>query len=748
MAKRFHVTTFGCQMNEHDSERMKGMLESLGYAEVGERADADLILFNTCSIREAADTRFIAHLGEAKRLKLEDPERVVGVGGCWAQSVKDEVFERFPFVDVAFGPGQIGRLAEFLASDSLTAQGYFEFEDFSGHLPMKRGREFQAWLQISQGCNCNCSYCIVPSTRGREESRDPAELIAEVSRAGRRRRARGDAAGPERQQLRPRPGQRERISFAELLARVDAVDGIERIRYTSPHPKDMREDVIRAHAELPALCEHIHLPLQSGSSRILKAMRRTYNRERYLDRVAMMREHVPDCSLTTDIIVGFPGETEEDFAATLEIAEVVGYDSAFTFVFSPRRGTEAATLGDQVPHAVKRERMDRLVEVVQRRARERSQRFVGRTMEVLVEGPTRRDPCQLRGRSRHNKAVNFEGTGAPGRLRRRRDHGGDVADADGPRAAAEPRRLSRQLAGSAWRENRPMDILAIFGPTAVGKTGVAIAVAELLRERGEDPVAISCDAIQVYAGLEILSGAASAAEQARLEHRLLSSSRSTASSRPGASPTSPTARSTSWSPRDGGRSSSAAPACTCAQRWPSSRCDRRCRPTVRAEVESEVAERGSPALHAELPEELASGVHPNDAKRVARLTALTRLGIAPHASGQGMWSEGLRHPSTLIGLVTDRDRASRAHRRARRRDDPARRRGGGAQRRPRGRVAHRPLRDRVRGAARRRRRGDEVGPVALRAAATDLDAKDGGRACDRPRGTFGRGRRPPRSSSG
>ena len=176
----YHVTTFGCQMNVHDSERMQGMLESLGYEEAGSRDDADLILFNTCSIRESADNRFIAHLGEAKRLKSEDPERVVGVGGCWAQSVKDEVFQRFPFVDVAFGPGQIHKLAEFLNSDSLTAQGYFEFEDFSGHLPTRREREFQGWLQISQGCNCRCSYCIVPSTRGREVSRDPAELIAEA----------------------------------------------------------------------------------------------------------------------------------------------------------------------------------------------------------------------------------------------------------------------------------------------------------------------------------------------------------------------------------------------------------------------------------------------------------------------------------------------------------------------------------------------------------------------------------------
>jgi tRNA-2-methylthio-N6-dimethylallyladenosine synthase len=413
---RYHVTTFGCQMNEHDSERMKGMLESIGYGEASERAEADLILFNTCSIRESADNRFIAHLGEAKRLKGEDPGRIVGVGGCWAQSVKDEVFERFPFVDVAFGPGQIHRLAEFLTQDSLTAQGYFEFEDFSGHLPAKRAREFQAWVQISQGCNCVCSYCIVPSTRGREVSRPPDELVAELE---------GLAADGVREVTllgqnvnsygRDLPREK-RVSFAELLARVDAIPGIDRIRYTSPHPKDVREDLIRAHAELPALCEHIHLPLQSGSSRILKAMRRTYDRDRYLARVAQIREHVPDCALTTDIIVGFPGETAADFAATLEVVDEVAYDGAFTFVFSPRRGTEAATLGDQVPHAVKRERMERLVELVQRRARKRGQRFVGRTMEVLVEGPSRTDPSRLRGRTRHNKTVNFDGTASSGEL--------------------------------------------------------------------------------------------------------------------------------------------------------------------------------------------------------------------------------------------------------------------------------------------------------------------------------------------
>jgi tRNA-2-methylthio-N6-dimethylallyladenosine synthase len=413
---RYHVTTFGCQMNEHDSERMKGMLDSLGYEECETRDQADLILFNTCSIRESADNRLIAHLGEAKRLKTEQPERVVGVGGCWAQSVKDEVFERFPFVDVAFGPGQIHKLAEFLTSDSITAQGFFEFEDVSGHLPMKREREFQAWVQISQGCNCVCAYCIVPSTRGREVSRTPDEIVDEISALASEGVREVTLLGQNVNSYgRDLPKER-RVPFSKLLALVDSVDGIERIRYTSPHPKDMREDVIRAHAELPALCEHIHLPLQSGSSGVLKAMKRTYNRERYLDRVALIREHLPDAALTTDIIVGFPGETDSDFEETLEVVEEVGYDGAFTFVFSPRRGTAAAELPHHVPHALKRERMHRLVEVVQRRARERAERFVGRSMEVLVEGPSRTDPARLRGRNRHNKTVNFDGTAAPGEL--------------------------------------------------------------------------------------------------------------------------------------------------------------------------------------------------------------------------------------------------------------------------------------------------------------------------------------------
>ncbi|MDO8188084.1 tRNA (N6-isopentenyl adenosine(37)-C2)-methylthiotransferase MiaB [Conexibacter sp. JD483] len=414
--KRYHVTTFGCQMNEHDSERMKGMLESIGYAEAPDPEVADLILFNTCSIREAADSKFLAHLGHAKRRKRERPDVVIGVGGCWAQSVKDEVFRQFPFVDVAFGPGQVHKLAEFLTSDSLTAQGYFEFEGFAGDLPEKRARDFQGWVQISVGCNMKCSYCIVPSTRGRDVARPLETLVRDVERMASEGVSEvtllGQNVNAYGRDLHRRGF--PRANFAELLSAIDAIDGIERIRYTSPHPQDMKEDVIRAHAELRSLCEHVHLPLQSGSSRILKEMRRTYSRERYLDRVALLREHVPDVALTTDIIVGFPGETEEDFEQTLTLVEEVRYDGAFTFVYSPRRHTEAADFADQVPHEVKVERMDRLVEAIQRNAHERAQRFVGRTMEVLVEGPSRKDPTRLRGRTRHNKVVNFTGLAQAG----------------------------------------------------------------------------------------------------------------------------------------------------------------------------------------------------------------------------------------------------------------------------------------------------------------------------------------------
>ncbi len=392
------------------------MLESLGYRQTDDQDRADLILLNTCSIRASADRRLETQLGNAKRIKQQRKSVVVGVGGCWAQSLKQEVFERYPFVDVAFGPGQVDQLAQFLLSDSLSAQGYFEFDGFTADLPMRAEQPASAWLQISVGCNSKCSYCIVPSTRGREVSRSFNDVVAEArllaARGAREITLLGQNVNSYGRDLRPEPR-----SFAQLLAAIDGVDGIERLRYTSPHPKDMRSDVIEAHASLPSLCEHVHLPLQSGSSRILKAMRRSYNRERYLERVAMLREMVPDISITTDIIVGFPGETDDDFQQTLDLAREVGFDAAYTFIYSPRRDTDAALMTElAVAPELAQQRMARLLELIQQRAKQRAQRFVGRELEVLVEGPSRTDASRLRGRSRHNKAVNFSGHAQAGQL--------------------------------------------------------------------------------------------------------------------------------------------------------------------------------------------------------------------------------------------------------------------------------------------------------------------------------------------
>ena len=414
--RRYHVTTFGCQMNAHDSERIKGLLEELGLGEATSEDEADVLVFNTCTIREKPDTRLAAHLGNARALKERDGDRVIAVGGCYAEAQRERIFELYPFVDVAFGPGSISHLADWLGAGGIgVARGRFGTGDeraFAAELPLHRERRFQAWIQISMGCNSVCSYCIVPKVRGREVSRRPGEILAEVGRLA--------AAGVREVTLLGQNvnsyGRDVGSGFAVLLRAVDAVDGIDRIRFTSPHPKDFREPVIRAMAECEAVCEHAHLPLQSGSTRILKAMRRTYSRERFVELSERMRAAVPDLALTTDLIVGFPGETEEDFTETLAAVEEVGFDGAFTFVYSPRHGTEAASLPGQVPEEVKRERIERLVQVVQRVAQERNTGRVGRVEQVLVEGPSRTDPSLLRGRTRRNTTVNFSGAGAPGEL--------------------------------------------------------------------------------------------------------------------------------------------------------------------------------------------------------------------------------------------------------------------------------------------------------------------------------------------
>ena len=403
-------------MNAHDSERIKGLLEELGLGEAVSQEQADVIVLNTCTIREKPDTRFAAHMGNAAKLKRERPGTVVAVGGCYAEAQRERLFALYPDVDVAFGPGTISHLGAWLgAGGEGVARGSFGTGDeraFASGLPTHRERRFQAWVQVSMGCNSVCSYCIVPAVRGRETSRRPGEVVAEIERLA------GD--GVREVTLLGQNvnsyGRDVGSSFAELLRAVDAVDGIERIRFTSPHPKDFRRDVIETMAGCAAVCEHAHLPLQSGSSRVLKVMRRTYSRERYLRLVEELRAAIPDLALTTDLIVGFPGETDADFRETLEVVEEVGFDGAFTFVYSPRAGTEAAAMPDQVPDEVKRERIERLVESVQRVAAERNATRVGMVEEVLVEGPSRTDAELLRGRTRRNTTVNFSGDASTGEL--------------------------------------------------------------------------------------------------------------------------------------------------------------------------------------------------------------------------------------------------------------------------------------------------------------------------------------------
>ena len=405
-------------MNAHDSERIKGMLESLGLGEAAVPDEADVIVFNTCTIREKPDTRLAAYLGNAGALKRARPDVVVAVGGCYAEAQREQIFERYPFVDVAFGPGSIPHLGEWIEAGGYAVErGRFgTHEHFAADLPIRGERRFQAWVQVSMGCNSVCSYCIVPAVRGREQSRRPGEIVAEVTRLAesgvREITLLGQNVNSWGRDLAPELS----TEFGELLRACDDVPGIERIRFTSPHPKDFRDPVVEAMAECASVCEHVHLPAQSGSSRVLKSMRRTYDRDRYLRLVERLRAAVPDLALGTDLIVGFPGETEDDFQQTLSLVADVRFDSAFTFIYSPRAGTEAATLPDQVPDEEKHERLERLVEVVQRTASERNAARIGLIEEVLVEGASRTDSDLQRGRTRRNTMVNFAGTAAAGSI--------------------------------------------------------------------------------------------------------------------------------------------------------------------------------------------------------------------------------------------------------------------------------------------------------------------------------------------
>lgn len=416
MTGTYYLRSFGCQMNAHDAERIRALLEAEGLERADAPEAADVLVYNTCTVRKSADDRLAGHLGTAARLKRERPARLVLVTGCLPQAEQGAFFARFPFVDGALGPQNLHRLPELLAAAGDAAgtgpAGYFEDGPrLSGALAARRERPFQAWVQVMSGCTNFCSYCIVPFVRGPERSRPLAEVVAEVEALAadgvREVTLLGQNVNAYGLDLR-RGGEGAAADFPELLRRLDAVPGLARLRFMTSHPKDLGDALVAAVAELPSVCEHVHLPLQAGSDDVLAAMRRGYTAAEYLDRVLALRRAVPDVSITTDLIAGFPGETEADFAATLELVEAAAFDAAFTFVYSPRRGTVAAELPGQVPDEVRRERVERLIALTQGLALRSRQAWVGRTAEVLIEGPSRAGDSS-RGRTRQNVTTNVTG---------------------------------------------------------------------------------------------------------------------------------------------------------------------------------------------------------------------------------------------------------------------------------------------------------------------------------------------------
>lgn len=428
MSRSYIVRTFGCQMNEHDSERIAGLLEDDGLTPAESESAADVIVLNTCCIRESADSKLYGNLGHLKTWKAKRDGRQVVVSGCLAQKDRDLIAERAGHVDVVMGTHNVHRAAELLR-DSTDSEGpLVEFLEaaviddhamFPSALPARRVTSYNAWVTIQIGCDNSCAFCIVPAVRGREISRPFSEILDEVARLaeqgvtevtllgqnvnsyGRDIQVMARQGGDNSARLRP--------LFADLLREVGAIEGIRRVRFTSPHPKDMRPETFAAMADTPAICEHLHYPLQAGSDRVLALMHRGYTGERYLQRLTEARQAVPDLAVSTDIIVGFPGETEADFEGTLEVAAEAEYDYAYTFMFSPRPGTEAAAMeGDFISPEVVADRFERLRQVVEPDALRKHEARVGRLEEVLIEGPSKRNPGVISGRTRQNKLVHFE----------------------------------------------------------------------------------------------------------------------------------------------------------------------------------------------------------------------------------------------------------------------------------------------------------------------------------------------------
>jgi len=414
VARTFLIRTFGCQMNEHDSERLAGLLVADGLEPADRLEDADVVVFNTCCIRENADNRLYGQLGRLKTLRQRRPEMQIAVGGCLAQKDRELVRQRAGHVDVVFGTHNLARAPALLRQAAghgpVTEVLDGPIGDADEHAPaLSAVRElpYAAWVTIQTGCDNSCAFCIVPSVRGPEVSRPLSEVVDEVRGLARRGVVEVTLLGQNVNSY-GRDLTRRRPLFADLLRGVGGVEGIRRVRFTSPHPKDLRPETVAAMAETPAVCPQLHLPLQSGSDRVLAAMRRGYTAERYLARLATARAAVPDLAVTTDIIVGFPGETDDDFEATLAVVAEAAYDSAYTFIFSPRPGTRAAAMSDRfVADDVVADRFERLRAVVERSALAAHRARVGLVEEVLVEGPSRRRPSMLTGRSSHGKLVHF-----------------------------------------------------------------------------------------------------------------------------------------------------------------------------------------------------------------------------------------------------------------------------------------------------------------------------------------------------
>ncbi len=411
MNKTYWIKTFGCQMNEHDSERMAGLLEVQGYRPAPSPEGADVVIFNTCAIRENADMKLYGNLGRIKPLKESNPAMKVIVGGCLAEKDRGTVAEKAPWVDVVFGTRNIEALPGLLRQAESQGIPVVEFSEqlqvFPSSLPARRGSRFHAWIAIQFGCNNSCTFCIVPSVRGKETSRRLSDVIAEVRTAA-------DEGVVEVSLLGQNVNSYGRdiygtTRFADLLLALDGIPGLRRVRYTSPHPKDFREPVARAMANSDVVCEHLHLPVQSGSNRVLRAMKRSYSIQKYLEKLQMARSIIDGLSATTDVIVGFPGETEEDFDETLRLVEEARFDSAYTFQYSPRPGTDAATMQDQIPKPVVQERFDRLLDLQEKISLEKNIELEGTTLEVLSEGPSKKDASRTTGRTRTNKVVHFDG---------------------------------------------------------------------------------------------------------------------------------------------------------------------------------------------------------------------------------------------------------------------------------------------------------------------------------------------------